>query len=163
MVRRAIAAAYAAWSRYAISAKFFLARSSAAVLRSNVRAPGPIAAALRAIQPPIRSAPAIYGEERMRQAAKLIIYAGDGCDSRFRGEPINHVFHHVCEIKDRRDHDKRKASNSGGSNDIRKSKQRTHKAGVRERIRENANRAHHRLLRCSIRRGMADRYALRKS
>jgi hypothetical protein len=53
---------------------------------------------------------AIYGEERMRQAAKLIIYAGDGCDSRFNGEPINHVFQHICEIKDRCDRDKRKAA-----------------------------------------------------
>jgi hypothetical protein len=31
-------------------------------------------------------------DERHRQAAELLIYAGGGCDARFGGEPVNYAF-----------------------------------------------------------------------
>jgi len=39
---------------------------------------------------PVRTA--IHGEAAMREAAKLLILASDGCDARINGEPINHAF-----------------------------------------------------------------------
>jgi hypothetical protein len=36
----------------------------------------------------------------LREAAKLIIYAGDGCDARFNGEWTNKKYHVECSIRD---------------------------------------------------------------
>lgn len=36
----------------------------------------------------------------LRDAAKLLLYSGEGCDARFNGEPINHGFHHRLNVFD---------------------------------------------------------------
>jgi hypothetical protein len=36
----------------------------------------------------------------LREAAKLIVYAGDGCDARFNGEWVNKKYHVECSIRD---------------------------------------------------------------
>ena len=38
--------------------------------------------------------------EEFREAARQIIYAGQGCDARINGEPINHAYHRKCAIED---------------------------------------------------------------
>jgi hypothetical protein len=39
-------------------------------------------------------------DERMREAAAVVIFAGEGCDARFNGEPINEQFHRECAARD---------------------------------------------------------------
>jgi hypothetical protein len=43
----------------------------------------------------------------LREAAKLIIYADDGCDARFNGEWINKAYHIECSIRDAKNKPKR--------------------------------------------------------
>lgn len=31
----------------------------------------------------------------LAEAARVLIFAGDGCDARFNGEPVNHEFHQL--------------------------------------------------------------------
>ena len=42
----------------------------------------------------------LAGEPEYRDAAKLLIGAGDGCDARFNGEPGNPDFYALCEKLD---------------------------------------------------------------
>jgi len=37
----------------------------------------------------------------LRAAAQEIIFAGDGCDCRINGEPINHAYRRRCEKKEK--------------------------------------------------------------
>lgn len=43
---------------------------------------------------------ALYGKDVMSQAASVIVSAGDGCDARINGEPINHAFNAKLEKRD---------------------------------------------------------------
>jgi hypothetical protein len=43
---------------------------------------------------------AIHGEEIMRNAALTLTRAGQGCDARINGEPINHGFNHKLDLDD---------------------------------------------------------------
>jgi hypothetical protein len=43
----------------------------------------------------------------LRMAARLIIYADDGCDARFNGEWINKRYHVECSIRDAKNKPKR--------------------------------------------------------
>jgi hypothetical protein len=47
---------------------------------------------------PVRTA--MHGEAAMREAAKLLILASDGCDARINGEPINHAFNRKLDRLD---------------------------------------------------------------
>jgi hypothetical protein len=53
---------------------------------------------------------AIYGADKMREAAKQIIYVGEGCDARFNGEWVNEKFHRECADRDRENLSKRNAA-----------------------------------------------------
>ena len=53
---------------------------------------------------------AIHGEDKMREAAALIVGAGDGCDARFNGEWTNREFHARMERQDALNQDKRNAA-----------------------------------------------------
>lgn len=44
---------------------------------------------------------AAYGVEKIRDAAKLLIGSGTGCDARFNGEPPDHAFYKKLEDHDR--------------------------------------------------------------
>lgn len=46
----------------------------------------------------------------LREAAKRIIYADDGCDARFNGEPVNARYHRECAIRDAINKPKRDAA-----------------------------------------------------
>jgi hypothetical protein len=48
--------------------------------------------------------------DEMREAARQIIYAGQGCDCRINGEPINHAYHRKCEAEDAANKPKRDAA-----------------------------------------------------
>ena len=43
----------------------------------------------------------------LRMAAREIIYADDGCDARFNGEPVNKRYHWECSIRDAKNKPKR--------------------------------------------------------
>lgn len=45
-------------------------------------------------------APATIGSRQHKDAAFLLIGAGDGCDARFNGEPTNRLFHFKQERLD---------------------------------------------------------------
>jgi hypothetical protein len=45
-------------------------------------------------------APATIGDRQHKDAAFLLIGAGDGCDARFNGEFTNHQFHQKCDALD---------------------------------------------------------------
>lgn len=36
----------------------------------------------------------------LREAAKLLLRVGEGCDARFNGEWVNHQYHRDCDKKD---------------------------------------------------------------
>lgn len=65
------------------------------------------------INNPGRYAPALserVGEDAVRAAAKTVLYVGEGCDARFNGEPINHVFNFINAERERLSYDKRQAA-----------------------------------------------------
>lgn len=45
---------------------------------------------------------AINGEDEMRKAALLLTRAGQGCDARINGEPVNHAFNQRLDRDDRK-------------------------------------------------------------
>lgn len=38
----------------------------------------------------------------LRMAARTLIYAGNGCDARINGEPVNHAYHARCDAEDKK-------------------------------------------------------------
>jgi hypothetical protein len=53
---------------------------------------------------------ALYGVDKMREAALQILYAGEGCDARFNNKWINEKFHRECEKRDAVNLPKRQAA-----------------------------------------------------
>ncbi len=43
----------------------------------------------------------VIGDRQHKDAAFLLIGAGDGCDARFNGEPVDHRFHHKQDQLDK--------------------------------------------------------------